>query len=141
MSDSTEDYIDNFSLELIPTRVNLYNTHPSNKSKIIGYLLPIFYDNEFYCISQCDQELSMIIPHKYHETFRNLPSMNCMEDTFIVLRIFQDTHQINEHGIVNKISKIFTDKDIPILYINSFNNNYVLIPEDKQDALDDFIHY
>ena len=145
MSFTTEDSIpsfsDNFSLELIPTKVNLFNTHPKNIQSILGHLLPIFLDHEFYCISQSDQELSLVIPSKYSSTFSKFPNMNCMEDTFIVLRIFQDTHQINEYGIVNKISKIFTDKDIPILYINSFNNNYVLIPENKLEALDDFIHY
>jgi hypothetical protein len=131
--------IDNFSLELIPTRVHLFNTHPENRKSILGHLLPILLDTQFFCISQCDQEISLVIPISHAPLFSKLSGMNRMEETFAVIRIFQDTHQINEHGIVNKISKLFAERDIPILYINSFNNNYVLIPEDKLESLHDFI--
>jgi len=48
---------------------------------------------------------------------------------YCVLKVFQTNHQISELGIVNQFSSIFKDLEIPILYINSFSNNFILIPD------------
>lgn len=134
------DFIDNFYFELIPTRVNLFATNPANKPILLGSILPILLNDDFFHISQHESELSLILPTKYKENIQKHCALNTMPETFAVLRIYQEMHGINEQGIVAKISKLFAQKDIPILYLNSFNNNFVLLPEERLDDLHDFIH-
>ena len=131
--------IDNYSLELLHTRVHLYNIHPSHKQELLGFLLPILLDASFFHITQSEHELSLMVDAKYASVLQARRNINSMPDTYAVLRIFQESHRINEQGIVAEISKWFATRDIPILYVNSFNNNFILLPEDRLDDLGDWI--
>ena len=45
----------------------------------------------------------------------------------LVIKVNHYCHQINDVGVVREISDFFNTINIPIIYINSFNNNYILI--------------
>ena len=133
--------IPNFYLELLPEPVYLFSVPMEYKTNLIGYILPILMDNtKFFNISNQDNEFSLFLSKsKESEIIRNLPYVHRIDDEFSVLRIYQDTHAINEHGVVYNLSKHFFEKSIPILYVNSFSNNYILVPSKHIDELQDWI--
>lgn len=133
--------IPNFYLELLPDPVLLFSVPMEYKQCIVGYLLPILMDNtKFFNISNAEKEFSLFLSKSVHtDQIRELPYVHRIDDEFSVLRIYQDTHGINEHGVVYNISKHFFEKSIPIIYVNSFSNNYILVPSKHLDELHDWI--
>lgn len=122
-----------FSLECFTSLVVLVHCHPNFKLQVLGYLLPMLSSTsyEFFSITQNADEFSMFIPISYAEKLvQELGHIvTIMPNKYKVLRMYQDSHKIDEYGVVKELSSFFTEKNIPILYINSFNNNYVLYPE------------
>lgn len=51
-----------------------------------------------------------------------------------IINIHEDLPGIDHIGIVNYISKIFLDAKIPLLYINTYSYNLILICEDFLDT-------
>ena len=47
-----------------------------------------------------------------------------------IINIHEDTPGIDHIGIVNYISSLFLKEDIPLLYINTFSYNLILISDD-----------
>jgi hypothetical protein len=140
--------LDNFYLELLDDTVYLYSFDISYKKSILGALLPILLDDKFFSMTQSEKEFSLFVSTKLTDVISELNSfndtiirINHVVDKYSVLRIYQDTHNINEHGIVFRLSKIFYEKNIPILYVNSYSNNYVLIPTTAIKELDEWIEY
>jgi hypothetical protein len=50
-----------------------------------------------------------------------------------VIQIHENSSGMDHVGIINRISGILTKNNIPILYINTFNNNYILVKEQDFD--------
>jgi hypothetical protein len=127
-----------FCYEEVSTKVTLFNIDLEYKQQIIGYLLPIILSSAFYSITQSDDEFSFFIDIEQAETIKNALKKlrigyNHMPEVYQIIRLYEDSHKINEHGIVAQISDYFAKQNIPILYINSFNNNFVLYPSLKND--------
>jgi len=140
--------LDNFYLELLDDTVYLYSFDISYKKSILASLLPILLNDKFFSMTQSEKEFSLFISSKLTDVISELNNysdflirINRVIDEYSVLRIYQDTHNINEHGIVFRLSKIFYEKNIPILYVNSYSNNYVLIPSTAIKELDEWIEY
>ena len=53
----------------------------------------------------------------------------CRAGIYKVLQFHEGCSGIDHIGIVQKLSMIFSKNGIPIVYVNSFSNNFVLIPE------------
>jgi hypothetical protein len=131
--------LDNFYLELLQDKVFLYNFNPMYKKEILGFIVPILLDEHFFNITQNESEYSIFLSTKHCKEIEKFPYLNKAEDEYSILRIYQNEHGINEHGIVYQLSKLFYEKSIPILYINSFNNNYILLPTKHLDELHEWI--
>jgi hypothetical protein len=52
------------------------------------------------------------------------------EKEYQIIQIYEENNGIDDIGVVNSISKMFTDANISILYINSFNNNFIVVPRE-----------
>jgi hypothetical protein len=127
-----------FCYEEVSTKVTLFNIDLEYKQQIIGYLLPIILSSAFYSITQSEDEFSFFIDVEQAEIIQNALKKlhigyNHMPEVYQIIRLYEDSHKINEHGIVAQISDYFAKQNIPILYINSFNNNFVLYPSLKND--------
>jgi hypothetical protein len=132
---------DDYFFELLKENVFLLKADVRHKSYILGSMLPILWNNEFISLTIEGNELSMFLSTKYKELIKETEK-NGFQFTkvyneeldqiqeYSVLKVFQSTHQISESGIVNHFSSMFKNLDIPILYINSFSNNYILIPRE-----------
>jgi hypothetical protein len=139
-----------FYFDLIDTRVQLLSVKIDHKNIVLPYILNLMYTtesnnntNKFFCITQGETELSLFVPETVAQSImQNMPGYTCsITEKYTVLRVFQDTHMIEESGVVSEIAKFFAERNIPILYVNSFNNNYILVRESDQHVLDEFIEY
>jgi len=54
----------------------------------------------------------------------------CDPRKYHVVNIHEDLPGIDHIGIVNKISKLFLEINIPILYINTYSYNLILISDE-----------
>jgi len=55
----------------------------------------------------------------------------------VLYSLIDTNSEMNEVGFIYKIIKDIKDLDIPILYITSCNNNYVIIPDVYQSLFDE----
>lgn len=139
-----------FYFEVVDTNVHLMCINTEHKNQVLPYVLSLMYTTEnnntlgkFFCITQGGTELSLFVPDCIAQNVLHTLSgyLSSFTEKYTVLRVFQDTHMIEESGVVTQISKFFAERNIPILYVNSFNNNYVLVRETDQHVLDEFIEY
>jgi hypothetical protein len=61
----------------------------------------------------------------------------CISDQRIynIIDIHEDVPGLDHVGIINMISKRFLEKKIPILYINTFGHNIVLVSEEYMEEV------
>jgi len=129
---------DNYSFELLSQDVCLYSCAVQDKAYMLGWLMPILLRSSFFSVTQSDTECSFIFDadHRKEIPVKQLQKIMCLssiEQTFRVLKVYQTNHQVNEQGIVAHFATQFNQLEVPILYINSFANNYILIPTDRLD--------
>lgn len=133
--------IDDFSLELLHDTVYLYSFLPEYKLEILGKCLPVLLGSSFFHILQSDTEFSFFISPEYAKSIEDYSFLQRTHDEYCILRIYQSANAINEYGVVYRLSKHFFEKRIPILYSNSYNNNYIFVPKKHLNELDDWIEY
>ncbi len=127
--------------ELIDVKLKLWymvNKSSNNILRILGGLHDIILTNDFFSITGDNTELSFFISsdNSYFEELRREQIVNCYDEIYHVVKIyFDDTHGIDMQGIVTSVSEFFNSKNIPILYVNSFNNNYVLYSEKYHNSI------
>ena len=99
-----------------------------HKKAMLGYLLPILLADDFFSITQSSDELSLMVSVRCRGEIAKLYGCQSMPETYQALRVYQNDHGINELGVVSKLAKFFSDAEVSILYVNSFNNNFILVP-------------
>ena len=87
----------------------------------------------FYSITESDNELSFIIDSDMEYYFSDIDDILRIESNYRVIQIYEGCPGVNHIGIVSEISSFFSDIGISILYINTFNNNFILVKEDDLD--------
>lgn len=117
--------LSHYHFEIIKDTVKLYYSNIIFKKEIIGHIIPLLYTDSFFNISHDGDELSLFIPSTFDVS--NIKCLYSQASEFSVIKVNQDSHQINDVGVVREISDFFNTLNIPIIYINSFNNNYILI--------------
>jgi hypothetical protein len=123
----------NFSIEVHPETINIcfVNKHSFHYKCILGFLFDC-NTNEFFSITNSRDEFSIFIPKRVALTLQKEfgSNINIEPEDYTCLKIFY-TDQIDgvtDTGVVCSISDVFSKHNIPILYVNSFNNNFILIP-------------
>jgi len=117
--------LSHYHFEIIKDKVKLYYSNVIFKKEIIGHIIPLLYTDSFFNISHDGDEISLFIPTTFDVS--NIKCLYSQSNEFSVIKVNQDCHQINDVGVVREISDFFNTINIPIIYINSFNNNYILI--------------
>lgn len=140
-----------FYVAILPCDVVLLTLAFNNYDILYGLMKCMFFSkSNFISYTKTDTDISVFIDN---ETFKqNVSSLdnNNMYDPnnlYSVLQIYEFLSGIDHIGVVKKISSILANKNIPILYINSANNNYVLVKKNRlqdtikvlHDAADNFI--
>ena len=133
---------DDYSLELLNDTIFLYQVHIQFKNRVLGVILPLLWQDDFFSITQSNQEFSFFLSSKHDHTISSqLNIVQKMEQEYKVLKLYQVNHQIDELGVVAQFASTFQKMDIPILYINSFASNFILIPIDEIPKLDGMIEF
>jgi hypothetical protein len=79
----------------------------------------------FFSLTINDIEISIICDSFIEEYIKDIDYI--VLKNYKCIKISDDYDNINYVGIVKKISTLLTEIDIPILYINSFNNNFIIV--------------
>jgi hypothetical protein len=117
-------------LELLENNINLYYFDISKKKDILLIFTQFLLQNKsqnnlFTSLTINNNEISIICD----SSIENFIDFNdfVVKKNFRCVKIYDTCDNIEQIGIVAKISNILTTINIPILYINSYNNNYVII--------------
>lgn len=137
--------MDTFSITLLPGRIRLYTCTREEFQKIVRHR---FYDitNDILCQTMLDNEITFYLHvlegnAATHAVFQSI----CISDprSYRVIDIHEDVPGIDHVGIIYRISKRLVERQIPILYINTYGHNMVLILEEwlpkAMDSLKDMI--
>lgn len=85
-------------------------------------------EKEFVSFTQTKKEVSLFISKSLlNEDELEFYDVKKDQPLYSGFRFYTANHGIYHIGVVNKISNIFIGINIPILYVNSYGNNYILI--------------
>ncbi len=124
-----------FSITILPNKIKLYTCSKDEFSIILDYkfynitkdiLCQTFLENEitFYTyIFENDNDNSLT-----HHVFSKLCSSD--QRIYNAIDIHEDVPGIDHIGIIYNISKFFSENNIPILYLNTFGHNIILVSDE-----------
>lgn len=125
----------NYSFEILQENVVLLSFSVSEIDRymfILNKLLFYSGNHRFISITSNKDELSVIVTEN---TIKQYLENNLQEHhnyikydiIYTVFKIHEYTTDIGKVGIVNNFSKIMSENKIPILYITTYNNDYILV--------------
>jgi hypothetical protein len=130
--------LESYNIEILEQPIKIYYFKTKNKREILGHIIPILYDDTFFNITQSNEEFSLFVSSNID--LSKVPELVSDNKEYNVIQINYSYHQIDDVGVVHEISKIFNSLNIPILYINSFNNNFILIPKNNIIEIEKYIN-
>ena len=124
-----------FSIEILNQKVKIYKCSREEYKNIISKY-KLYNIDDILCHTQLNDEVTLY--HTYNDkeetkTNNYILSKLCVSDQRIykVINIYEDIPGIDHVGIIHNISKLFLEKNIPILYINTFGHNIILVSEEN----------
>jgi len=98
-------------------------------TKIIFYEQPEFINFHY---NSNDNERSLLISEDGFSIIKPILDKNCIPYTkkYYCAYIMNTYELLDDTGLVQKLSSIFSTANIPILYITTFNNNFILFDEE-----------
>ncbi len=124
-----------FSVEILEEKVKLYTcSREEYKNIILKYKL--YNIDDILCHTQLKDEVTIYYIVKNNEenkTNNYILSKLCVSDQrlYNVINVYEDIPGIDHVGIIYNISKLFLEKNIPILYINTFGHNIILVSDEN----------
>mgnify|MGYP003385332132 CR=1 FL=1 len=129
---------DNYVVKEHPNRLRIMMINKKDKDKVASLLIQCLCSekNIFYNINEGDNELSLIIDISMEQYYKKI---NCVyfPDFYRVIQVHENCSGIEHIGIVSEVSALFTDINVSIMYINTYNNNFILVKDkDYKKAID-----
>ena len=125
--------MDKFSVTLLPGQIRLYKCNREDFQRIVRHK---FYNitKDILCQTMLEDEITFYLHvlednAATHVVFQSICDTNDIRN-YHVIDIHEDVPGIDHVGIIYRISKRFVEKHIPILYINTFGHNMVLVLEE-----------
>lgn len=114
--------------------VKIVAVERDKKDKLLSLILRCYQSEKdiFYNVNEGDDELSLIIDTKMEKYYKNI-DCTVYPDIYKIIQIHNNSSGIDNVGTVTQISSLFTDINIPIMYINTYNYNYILVKNKKFD--------
>ena len=119
-----------FSITILPSRVRLYQCTRDILQGLEGFYHPL---RDVLCQTHLSDEITFYLFIKgdnaaTHEVFHK----RCISDgrVYHVIDIHEDVPGIDHVGIIHQISKRFVERQIPILYVNTYGHNLVFLSEE-----------
>ena len=107
-----------FSLAFFNRKVKIYKMSHSIKSQNI--MTETSIDDEITVYKYIAEDDLLFQTH----------AISCDTQSYNIINIYEDNPGINHIGIVHYISGIFCKNKIPLLYINTFSYNLILISDE-----------
>ena len=117
------------------------------KEKLSECLFSNNNENDFISYIKTQDECSLFISknllHSYFsESEKELINYLKEQKKYISFKFYEKNTGISQVGIVNKISEVFSEINIPIIYVNSYENNYILMESYyKEHAINTLLQY
>lgn len=133
----------NYNIEILDEKICLLYFNKEHYNKVMYMLMKdvlLQNSNKFFSLTICDNEISLFIDQSIFEKIAEknedtYHKPNAVEKDYRAIRIFDNVDGVSHIGIVSKISTVLSKSNISILYVNSYNNNYILLSEkDLQEA-------
>ncbi len=113
--------------------LEIYNEFLPKYTSIISHHL--FSKSTFFSFTRLHNKISIIASNDIITDIKKIMSpeeLVCIDDTeWKLIRIYQSITDISKFGIIANISKLFADFKIPILYITSYSDDYIMIDNKK----------
>ena len=121
------------------TNIKLYNLNKNQYNKYLFNINQLLNTNIIYFIGKNFKNanfFSLFIEECDLTKLLDKDDITNSYDSFHILNLYEDDCGINHIGTVNYISNIFMKNQISILYINTFNENIILVSEkDLENAI------
>jgi hypothetical protein len=108
----------NFSVSFLDKKVKIYK------------LIQNIYSRNIMCYSNIEDEITV---YKYVSDDDSLFELNSIvfdPREYNIINIHEDIPGIDHVGIVNYISSLFMKENVPLLYINTYSYNLILISDE-----------
>jgi hypothetical protein len=116
------------------SKVKLYSLTIEQYQYFFSNIIKILENNNiFYSITkeQSNNTISLFIEEC--DELKEMDNIKRENNTYNIFSIYTYDNQINNCGIVHNISNVFTKYNIPIIYINTFYENLILVNENDFD--------
>lgn len=134
---------DGFEIVKMDYKVKIACIPEKLERNILLEIFKLFLDNRtrFISYTKSCEEVSIILDDYSMDIsdLGNIDTINIEPTIYKVLQIFECSSGIDHVGIVASLSKFFSGNHIPILYLNTYNNNYILYPESLEKTVDSVI--
>jgi len=138
-----------FSVEILEEKVKLYKCSKEEYKNILEKY-KLYNIDDILCQTFLKDEVTLYhivkkesisdrFCNEENKTNNYILSKLCISDQRIynIINIYEDIPGIDHVGIIHNISKLFLEKNIPILYINTYGHNLILVSEENMsNAID-----
>jgi hypothetical protein len=127
--------MEKFSVEILKDKIKLYKCNKEEYKNIFSKY-NLYNDEDILCKTILEDEITFyyFIKQGNNENHysHHILSKICVSDPryYSVIDIYEDIPGIDHVGIIYKISKLFLEKNIPILYINTYGHNLIIISDE-----------
>ncbi len=133
------DLAHNYNFELLSDVVVLISISKDTYNEYMHLITRLFFystDDIFISLTKNNDEISLIVTECYfikhmHDVKFNQDLLH--NQKYYVFKMLEYSSQINKIGIVKNQSKIMADSGISILYITTYNYDYILVEADQKD--------
>lgn len=125
-----------FSVTFLEKRVRLYTCNKEVYNNLFLQYKSFCTSDDILCQTMLNDEITFYVYEKNddiansinHHIFQKI----CTVDPrlYVIINIHEDVPGIDHIGIIYHISGYFLKKHIPILYINTYGHNLVLVSEE-----------
>lgn len=128
--------MDRFSVSALPHRVRLYTCAPVVFQQVVLPFSCIDWSADILALTVIDGEVTFYLYDKpgnainqeVHTVFRRFTTADPRR--YAVYDLHEDVPGIDHVGIIHHISALFLEREIPILYVNTFGHNLVFVSEE-----------
>lgn len=120
-----------------PSRIVVGYYPPTCEEAISGLCrLVLCLKERFVSITKSVDEITVM----YDELLRDIvPVKPQGEIIYIAYTLLNVGSFLEESGLITSVAKAFTEREIPIMYTTTCNNNYLLIPESFEEKANELL--
>lgn len=125
-----------FSIDIGKKRIKLYKCDHDDYENILKHNIIQPFSKHLLCQTFYENEITLYVYLDEDNKFDHfILSKLCITDEreYHIVTIYEDVPGIDHVGIIHHISSYFLKENIPILYINTYGNNLILISDEMME--------